>query len=146
LCLLTTATRATLFAADHAGRVVFGNLPLPGVSVTAVRGDVQKATVTDEQGIYRFADLADGEWTLRIEMIGFATVEERVTVGGDQQAPTWPLTLLPFETIARGLPPPRSEPEPPRPTLTGRTSGGSAAAPAAPATPSGFQRATVNST
>jgi hypothetical protein len=144
------ATRATLLAADHAGRVVVGSVPMPGVSVTAVRDDVQKATVTDEQGIYRFTDLAEGVWTLRVEMLGFATLTESVTVGGDTPAPTWELKLLPFEEITRGLPPPvRSEPpEPPRAPLAGRTSGGgNTAAPASPSAPSsGFRRADVNTT
>src|SRR5262249_9373538 len=138
LWLLTIATRATVLAADHAGRVVFGSVPMPGVSVTAVRGDVPKTTATDEQGAYRLADLAEGVWSLRVEMLGFATIAESVTVGGDAPAPTWQLKLLPFDEITRGLPPPsRSEaPEPPRATpLAGRASGGSASA-AAPA--SGF--------
>ncbi len=144
VCLLTIATRATLVAADHAGRVVFGEVPMPGVSVTAVRDDLQKTTVTDEQGIYRLTDLTEGVWTLRVEMIGFATLAESITVGADTPAPTWQLKLLPFEEITRGLPPPtRSEAgEPPRAPIAGRTSGGSAA----PAASSGFQRAQINTT
>ena len=143
--LLTMATRATLLAADHAGRVVFGNVPMPGVSVTAVRDDVQKTTVTDEQGIYRLTDLGDGEWTLRIEMLGFAPIVERVTIGGGAPAPTWELKLLPFDEITRGLPTPaRSDSvEPPRAPLAGRAPSGSTAP---PSPPSGFQRAQVNST
>ena len=50
-------------AADHAGRVTFNTLPVPGATVTATHLDQQVTTVTDLDGVFRFAALADGVWT-----------------------------------------------------------------------------------
>ena len=115
----------------------------PGATVTATRENQQRVTVTDQQGVYRFANIADGVWTLRIEMLGFATINQDVTVDADTPAPTWDLELLPFEEITRGLPPPGAEAkEPPRAPIAGRQAGAAPLA-APPAAPSGFRRAQV---
>jgi trimeric autotransporter adhesin len=142
MCVL--AAPAGLAAADQYGRVTFGGVPVPGATVTATRENQQRVTVTDQQGVYRFAGIADGVWTLRIEMLGFATINQDVTVAADTPAPTWDLKLLPFEEITRGLPPPSVEPkEQPRAPIAGRQAGAAPLA-APPAAPSGFQRAQVN--
>jgi hypothetical protein len=102
-------------------------------------------------GIFRFPDLADGVWTIKVEMRGFGTLTREVTVGANAPASTWELTLLPFEEITRGLPPPVSQAAPVQPSGTsgGSTNGlkpatGSrAAAGAAPTGQTGFQRAGV---
>ena len=47
-------------AADHYGQVTFGGLPVPGATVTASQGDKQFVTSTDQQGVYKLADLAEG--------------------------------------------------------------------------------------
>jgi trimeric autotransporter adhesin len=142
VCALVVSAGAGVAAADHHGRVMFGAVPVPGATVTATRGDERRATVTDQQGGYRFADIADGVWTIRIEMIGFAPASADVTVAADAPVATWELALLPFDEIARSLPPPTPEPvDAPREPIAGRPSG----APAGPAPPSaGFQRAQVN--
>ena len=64
-------------AAGLAGRVVFGDLPVPGATVTASKGDRQVTTVTDEQGAFTFADLDNGAWTVRVEMSTFVTLIAR---------------------------------------------------------------------
>jgi hypothetical protein len=142
IALLLTA-RVGAAAADHYGRVTFGTVPVPGAMVTAVQGDQQRVTVTDPQGVYRLTDIADGMWTFRIEMLGFATITRDVTIGPDSPAPTWELKLLPFDEITRGVAPSTPEPnEPARAPIAGRSAGGAGAA--APAARSGFQRAQVN--
>src|SRR6266511_3832545 len=139
LCVLFALTGHA--AADHFGRVTVGGVPVPGATVTAIQREQQRVTVTDPQGVYHFADLADGVWTLRVEMLGFATVSQEVTVAPDSTPPTWELKLLPFEEITRGLPPPAPPAEPARAAVGSRPTGGApAAAPAA----AGFQRAQVN--
>jgi hypothetical protein len=52
-------------------------LAIPGVSVTAteINSGLQSAAVTSEDGRYRFDSLAPGQYTLRIELAGFATAE-----------------------------------------------------------------------
>jgi hypothetical protein len=61
-------------AADQYGRVTFSDQPVPGATLTATRGDVARVTVTDGEGIFHFADLTDGPWTLQVEMLGFSTL------------------------------------------------------------------------
>jgi hypothetical protein len=141
LAIAAPASRVSLAASDQAGRVVVGSVPLPGATVTAIHGDAQKTTVTDDQGIYRFADLADGVWTLRVEMLGFATLTQDVTVGPDAPPPIFDLKLLPFEAITRGLPP-TPQPE----ESAGANPASRSASAAAPPSTGGFQRTQVNAT
>jgi trimeric autotransporter adhesin len=84
---------------DQLGRVVFGGLPVPGATVTASRGDEQLVTVTDQQGGYRLADLAEGVWTIRVEMLGFVTASRDVTIESGGPPITWELSLKSFEDI-----------------------------------------------
>src|SRR5215468_12441427 len=89
--------------ADHYGQVTFAGLPVPGATVIASQGDTDRATVTDQQGVYRFANLADGAWTIRVEMVGFSPLSESVTIPAPAP-PTFVLKLLPFAEITAGLP------------------------------------------
>ena len=98
-----------LTATEHYGQVGFTGLAVPGATVTATQGDKQLVTTTDQSGLYRFPDLAEGTWTIKIEMRGFAPLTRDVTVVAGAQAAVWELALLPFEEITRGLPPPVSQ-------------------------------------
>jgi hypothetical protein len=141
---LAAGARVGLAAVDHRGQVLFGGLPVPGATVTVVQDDRQRVTVTDDQGMYRFADLADGAWTIRIEMLGFATIQQDLTIAADAPPPAWELKLRSFEEITRDLSragPARPENSPP--PVAGRPAGVTASAPVTP--PAGFQRAQVNS-
>jgi len=55
--------------------------------------------ITDTQGFYSFADLADGKWTLTIEMTGFAPVKQEVTVAPNVPAGAFELKLLTLEQM-----------------------------------------------
>ena len=59
-------------ASEYHGQVTFNDLPIPGVTVTATQGSKKVSTVTDIQGAYSFPDLADGNWSIQLEMLGFA--------------------------------------------------------------------------
>ena len=83
LCLVLLGRVAA--GADQYGRVTFSDQPVPGATLTATRGDVARVTVTDGQGVFRFADLTDGPWTLQIEMLGFSTLREEVVVSSGAQ-------------------------------------------------------------
>ena len=48
------------WASEYHGQVFFGGVPVPGATVTVTQGDKRFSTVTDRQGLYQFADLADG--------------------------------------------------------------------------------------
>ena len=140
LALSAPASAAT----DYFGRVTFGGLAVPGATVTAVQGDQHVVTVTDQDGVFHFIAIAEGPWTIRVEMLGFASVKQDVTIAAGAPASSWELKLLPLTEMTRGLTPAAARPEPARPAhVTGNRSANSAAAPAAP--PTGFQRAQVNS-
>src|ERR1700681_1662909 len=99
-------------ASEHRGQVTVGTVPVPGATVTASQADKQVVTTTDQEGVYRFADLADGAWTLKVEMIGFTPVSQDVTVAPDSPPTMWELKLRPFEEIARDVPASRVDPAP----------------------------------
>ena len=148
MLFLVAGRPAVVVAADHVGRVLVGRVPLPGATVTAVHGNSQRTTVTDEQGIYHFEDLAEGIWTFRVEMLGFATLTQDVAVG--KSALTWELKLLPFREITRGLPG-QSEPQttPPaaaaaRPAVANEPTQAGARVPTGAESSEVFQRAQVN--
>src|SRR3954471_18272404 len=102
LVLLGGAYRAA--AGEHVGEVTFGGVPLPGVAVTALSGDRQLMTTTDEHGRFRLIGATPGVWTIRVEMLGFDTMTREVTVGDNQSASAWTLTLKSFDDIAGGIP------------------------------------------
>ena len=64
-----------LSATEHYGQVGFTGLAVPGAKVTAIQGDKQIITTTDQGGLYRFPDLSEGTWTITIEMRVGSTVE-----------------------------------------------------------------------
>jgi hypothetical protein len=55
--------------------------------------------ITDPQGLYSFPDLADGTWTITIEMTGFAPLKQEVTVGPNAPAGTFAMKLLTLEQM-----------------------------------------------
>jgi hypothetical protein len=99
--VLTGAGGGALLASEHSGQVTTGGVPVPGATITATQDTSRSVTTTDQGGGYRFADLADGRWTIRVEMRGFATLIHDVTVGPDAPPPVWDLAVLPFEEIAQ---------------------------------------------
>jgi hypothetical protein len=129
----------TLSAADHNGKVTLMGVSIPGATVSAKQGDKSLSTITDQDGIYRFTDIADGTWTITVSMVGFETMTREITLPSTAQG-VWELTLLPIEKIVGTLPAPRP--------VTVQPAGGSGsqsrnATPAA-APQQGFQRAGVN--
>jgi len=137
-----------LSATEHYGQVSFTGLAVPGATVTATQGDKQIVTTTDASGVYRFADLAEGTWTIKIDMRGFSPLSRDVNVIAGAQAAVWELSLQSFEEITKGLPPPVSQAAPAASTAqatngsTVRAQGGRGTVAVAPAG-QGFQRAGV---
>src|SRR5687768_3330757 len=136
-----------LSATEHYGQVGFTGLAVPGATVTATQGDKQIVTTTDQSGLYKFPDLAEGTWTIKIEMRGFAPLSREVNVVAGAQAAVWELSLLSFEEITKGLPPPVSQAAPAASAATAtngtiRAQGGRGTVTTAPAG-QGFQRAGV---
>ncbi len=69
------------------------------------QGETRVTTVSDAQGVFRFADLAEGVWAIRVDMIGFAPLTRDVTIPPNGEAPPWEMALLSFDEIAKALPP-----------------------------------------
>jgi hypothetical protein len=98
---LSVLTRPVRAATTHYGQVVFGGVAVPGATVTATLGEQKVVTSTDVQGVYTLADLDDGAWTIKIEMVGFSPISREVTVAAQTEPSTWELTLVPFEELTR---------------------------------------------
>src|SRR5580704_17889396 len=87
-CILLAALCATgvAAAAEYHGTVIFGGLPLPGATITATQGGKKLSAVSDLGGVYHFDDLANGEWTIEVEMQGFVTLHAQVNIAADAAA------------------------------------------------------------
>src|SRR5262249_54707458 len=96
-------------AAEYAGVVTVGGIPIPGATVTASRSDKQVVTTTDQAGVFRFPDLDDGRWTIRVEMLGFATATEERAITPSLEPRQWALTLRPIEELVGSISPASSD-------------------------------------
>ena len=99
--LAWVALSGAAMAAEYHGQVTFGGLPVPGstVTVTATQGDKKVVAISDGQGVFSFADLADGTWNLEIVMTGFAPVKQEVTVAPSAAAGAFELKLMSIDQI-----------------------------------------------
>jgi hypothetical protein len=84
----------SLFAAEQRGSVRSGGFPVPGATVTLLRGTTRFVTSADANGRFDFSDVPDGEWHLQIEMSGFAPLEQTVSVSASTQEINADLKLL----------------------------------------------------
>jgi hypothetical protein len=95
-----------LLASEHHGVVQFGDVPVPGATVTATQGGQHLTAVTNQQGAYSFSDLRDGMWTIEVGMPGFEPIQRELTIAPHGQASEWRLKMLPFAEITKGTQPP----------------------------------------
>ncbi|HEX3746080.1 MAG TPA: TonB-dependent receptor [Bryobacteraceae bacterium] len=161
-CAIACLAVLTLAAAEHHGVVKFGNVPVPGATVTANMDDKKMAAVTDENGLYTFPDLAEGTWKVTVEMPGFAIQTKEIGVVSGAPGAEWELKMLTLDEIkpaVQAAPPPPATATPApgapaTPSLSTSAPATAAATPApkgkgkkgaAPATPqAGFQRTDLN--
>ena len=81
LCAFVCAAFSSpAMASEYHGQVTFNGQPVPGAKVTATRDGKNVSTVSDTQGVYSFADLSDGTWTVQIDMTGFSPLHQEITV------------------------------------------------------------------
>src|ERR1700742_4926788 len=99
-------------ASEYHGQVTFGGLPVPGATITATQGSQKFVTVSDQQGIYSFADLPDGNWTILVEMQCFSRIEQTITVAPNMQTAKWELKLLSLDQIMADAKAVKTEPKP----------------------------------
>src|SRR5262245_13656033 len=144
----TVLVASPALAADHVGRVTLANgVPVPGARVTATQGANTLVTTTDTQGGYRFTGIADGAWSIQVDMIGLSAQKRDVTIAAGAAPAQWQLSMLPFAEMTRGVtvPPPAPPQDPARRAAQVRAEGRASGAGAAGAAPvvGGFQRAGV---
>ena len=89
----------SMFASEHRGVVQFGGLPVPGATVTATQGDKKVTAITDDTGVYTFKDLADGTWTVEVQMLVFDPVKREIAVPANAEQATWDLKAQPISTF-----------------------------------------------
>jgi len=132
-------------ASEHRGRVTFNGLPVPGATVTLKQESKTFGTVTDAQGVYGFADVADGSGTIAIEMLGFSTLQQPITIVAGTPASVWELKLLSLEEIraqahpatvhtelaAAPPPPKKDEPQKPAPVAQNQSASRNSGSPEA---------------
>jgi hypothetical protein len=95
MLLAAASARAT----EYHGQVFVRGVPVPGATVTLAQDGEHFSTVTDEQGVYEFPDLKDGEWKIEIKMREFATLKSQVTVGANLPQGKFDLTMLGLEQM-----------------------------------------------
>jgi Carboxypeptidase regulatory-like domain len=145
---MTVVFYILLLLTEHHGQVIFNGVPVPGATVTATQGEKKFVAVTDQQGAYSFPELADGPFTVQVEMLGFSTLKQEVNA----PAAEFELKMLPIEDIqaeiAHGTPadpPPTPAPSAATPSPNNKQ-GQSNTRQAAnqPRQQTGFQRTEVN--
>ena len=87
------------WASEVHGQVVFNGQPVPGATVTATQGGKKVVVTTDGLGNYSFADLADGTWTLSVDMLCFEPVKQEVAVTVNTPAGKIELKMLPVAQL-----------------------------------------------
>ena len=100
-------------ASQFHGQVASRGWPVPGATVTVTQGTKKASTVSDQGGLFVFANLADGPATIEIEMQGFSTIEEKLIVAPGMPVGKFELTLLPLEQLmayAKSAPSPQAPP------------------------------------
>ncbi len=99
-----------LAALPHSGVVRSGGIPVPGATITAIQGDKKIVTTTDDQGRYSFSNLAEGIWTIEVEMLGFSKQRKEIGVIAEAPRPEWDLKLLGLAEIQSTLRPAAARP------------------------------------
>ena len=106
--LLAASTSA--WASEFHGIVSVGGVPVPGATVTVTQGGKKYVTVTDTQGFYSIADLADGAATVDVAMTGFAELKQDVTVAADGALAKLELKQMSLDEMRAALKPVMSAP------------------------------------
>ncbi len=101
--LILLIAMPALYASEHRGIVRYNGLPVPGATIIAAQGDKKISAISDLQGLYFFPDLADGLWTIRVEMLGFEPVTRETSIEPGNPAAVWDLTMLPLTEIKTEL-------------------------------------------
>jgi hypothetical protein len=128
VCL--TAVSASAQMLGYRGTVTHNGLPVPGATVTLTQEGKSFTTSTDGLGIFTLRTLVAGPATIEIQMLGFATIRQPVTIAPDAVAAQFPLTLLTLAEIEAQPPARITPPKPPFDSSAASIAAGAAAEPA----------------
>ena len=92
LAFLLAAGAARLWGVSLSGTVRAADQLIPGASVTATSGGAKVLAYTDDAGRYTL-DLPPGIWNIQVEMFGFTTVHEPVTIGNQPVIRDWTIEM-----------------------------------------------------
>jgi len=136
LCFGVLLGPCLLSATQFTGSVRAADQWVPGATVTASQGAAKVVAYTGDSGRYTL-DLAPGVWTIQVDMFGFGTVQDQVTIGNQPAVRHWTLEMPRVNQPAT----PRSGERRPRggPGTASRTGPGPQGRP-------GFQNAQVKAT
>ena len=88
LCLLVGTVSAEVKTSVKEGNVINGHVlekykevGMPYATVLII--ETGAGTVTDDEGYFRFKNLRAGDYTLRVQSVGFSTMTKKVTVSDD---------------------------------------------------------------
>src|ERR1044072_2379183 len=91
-----------LAGTDHRGQVRFGEVPVPGAAVRAIHGETIVNAVTDGAGNYTLPDLANGDWTVQVDVAGFESSRKSIVITSDSPALQWDLKMLALSSLSIG--------------------------------------------
>src|SRR5207244_6557694 len=97
--MIGLAPNVALLLTAQRGQVSFNSVLVPGAAVTATQGQKTFATITDPQGFYVFPELSEGSFTIRVEMSGFATIQQEV----NSTNAVFKLKMLPIAEVHSGI-------------------------------------------
>ena len=103
--MIVAATASMLPAAEYRGAVKYGALAAPGAAVTVTQGETKRVTSTDEAGNFGFTDLADGAWTVEIEMLGFEKLSRQIVISPTAPAAVFELQMMTQQALVASLNP-----------------------------------------
>lgn len=103
LFLLTGQTGAATAAAPKGSFSISGHVVeqttengLPYATVFIV--ETQQGMTTDENGKFKIGNVAPGNYTLRVQYVGYETIEKKITVGSGY-SPVFHFTMIPSSFV-----------------------------------------------
>src|SRR5689334_4983532 len=102
-CLVLVTTASASLASEYHGTVTARGLPFPGITVTVSRDGHTEVSITDLQGRFSFADLAEGVWSIEVSMLGFEKITREVAVAPGAPAPAFELRFLTESAVNQQL-------------------------------------------
>jgi iron complex outermembrane recepter protein len=80
MVIISTLSILSLEANDIRGRVIEENTGIPLIGANIIIAENNRGTASDRKGYFRIQNLSDGEYTLRVQYVGYLTVTKSITL------------------------------------------------------------------